>query len=362
MSSSAATSSHLKFRPESPDFARGAFTYSGQFSGNAFADFLLGAPSAGQVGLGRGDEDGRTTWAHFFAQDDWRVTPALTVNAGLRVEFNRHMEAVDNRLSTVDLNVPGGRFVIASDSRGQLSPEAGALLPSIPIPWVPSSEANWDASLLRPSYKRVAPRLGFAYRLPGERDTVVRGAFGIFLNQWAYSVQQSLARNLPFFLTKNISVPSDAKTPPYSTATMLQTNSTGTIGASIMDWDYRVEYNQTYTLDVQHALTPRTSVELSLLASRTVGADSSTYRNIPQPGPGSVDERRPIPQLGPVSAIRWDGWGLYHAATARFEHRVADGLTIGANYTLSKSMDDASDPGATVAEANIPQNVYDQIR
>ena len=57
-------------------------------------------------------------------------------------------------------------------------------------------------------------------------------------------------------------------------------DATGAVGASIMDWDYRVEYNQTYTLDAQHALTPRTSLEVSFLASRTVGADSATVRNV----------------------------------------------------------------------------------
>ena len=143
---------------------------------------------------------------------------------------------------------------------------------------------------------------------------------------------------------------------------MLTSDATGAVGASIMDWDYRVEYNQTYTLDVQHAFTPRTSVEVSVLASRTVGADSSTVRNIPQPGPGAIAPRRPVPELGPITAIRWDGWGLYHSATVRLDHRMRGGASLGANYTLSKSMDDASDPGATVAEANVPQDVYDERR
>jgi hypothetical protein len=350
---------HFAFRPETPDFARGAFTYSGQFTGSPFADFLLGMPAVGQVGLGRGDENGRTTWAHFFAQDDWRVTEGLTINAGLRIELNRHMEAVDNRLSTVDLNVPGGRFVIASDDRGQINAGAYPLLSSIPIPWVASSDAGWDPSLLRPSCRRAAPRLGFAYRVPHVRETVVRGAFGIFLNQWAYSVQQAFARNLPFFFNKTIAVPFDARVPTFTTSSMLTSDATGTVGASIMDWDYRVEYNQTYTLDVQHALTPRTSMELSVLASRTVGADSATMRNIPPPGPGPIGPRRPVPQLGPINAIRWDGYGLYHSATARLEHRLSGGLSVGANYTLSKSMDDGSDPGPTVAEANVPQDDND---
>ena len=54
---------HLQLRPEQPDNARGAFTYTGQFTGNAFADFLLGYPTSAVSGIGRGDENGRTQLA-----------------------------------------------------------------------------------------------------------------------------------------------------------------------------------------------------------------------------------------------------------------------------------------------------------
>ena len=70
---------HLQLRPEQPDNARGAFTYTGQFTGNAFADFLLGYPTSATSGIGRGDEDGRTNWLHLYAQDDWQVRDNLTV-------------------------------------------------------------------------------------------------------------------------------------------------------------------------------------------------------------------------------------------------------------------------------------------
>ena len=78
---------HLQFKPEQPDNARGAFTYTGQFSGNAFADFLLGYPTSAVAGIGRGDQNGSTNWLHLFAQDDWRIRRNLTVNVGLRYEL-----------------------------------------------------------------------------------------------------------------------------------------------------------------------------------------------------------------------------------------------------------------------------------
>jgi hypothetical protein len=175
---------HLQFRPEQPDNARGAFTYTGQFTGNALADFLLGYPTSAVSGIGRGDQDGRTNWAHLFVQDDWRVRSNLTVNLGLRYEYNQHMRDTSNRLSSVDYLAPGGRFVIASDDSGAINPEAQELLPLMPLPYVTSEEAGWERGLLSPSKLRLAPRSGFALSLADER-AVIRGGYGVFLNQWA---------------------------------------------------------------------------------------------------------------------------------------------------------------------------------
>ncbi|HEY7191062.1 MAG TPA: carboxypeptidase-like regulatory domain-containing protein, partial [Vicinamibacterales bacterium] len=219
---------HLALRPEQPDNARGTFVYTGQFSGSPFADFLLGYPTSASVGIGRGDEDGRTTWMHVYAQDDWRARRNLTLNLGLRYELNQHMYDVNNRLSSVDLSVPGGRFIVASDARGNLDPSAAALLPAIPLPVVSSADAGWGRGLLEPSHVRLAPRTGFALSL-GDR-AVIRGGYGVFLNQWAYSVQTAFARNLPFFFAKQVDVPNDVRVPTLRTADMLVGGNAGTIG------------------------------------------------------------------------------------------------------------------------------------
>jgi len=211
---------HLQFRPEQPDNARGAFTYTGQFTGNAFADFLLGYPTTAVTGIGRGDENGRTNWFHLFAQDDWRVRSNLTVNLGLRYEYNQHMRDEGNRLSSVDLDTPGGRYVIASDGDGVINSEAASLLPLIPVPYVTSADAGWDRGLLSPSKLRLAPRTGFALSFDRDR-AVVRGGYGIFLNQWAYSVQTAFARNLPYFFTRQVDVPTAQRVPSFQTRNIL---------------------------------------------------------------------------------------------------------------------------------------------
>jgi hypothetical protein len=98
-------------------------------------------------------------------------------------------------------------------------------------------------------------------------------------------------------------------------------------------------------------------VEIAFLRSSIVGADSSTILNVPDPGPGPIAPRRPFPALSGITAIRWDGYSLYNSLTLKATQRLARGLSFSANYTLSKSIDDASDPGATVYEANVPQDV-----
>ena len=347
---------HLRFRPEQPDNARGAFTYTGQFSGNAFADFLLGYPATAVAGIGRGDEDGRTNWIHLYAQDDWRIRRNLTINLGLRFEHNQHMQAVDYRLSSIDLDTPGGRYVIASDDEGAISPEASSLIARIPIPYVASADAGWDRSLLGPSAIRLAPRTGFALSLADDR-AVVRGGYGVFLNQWAYSVQTAFARNLPFFDTRQVDVPAAQRVPTSQTRDILANDSTVVVAPTIMDHAYAVEYTQTWSGGLQYELSSSTMAEVSYMGSWTLGADNGTVRNVPEPGAGSPQARRPIPALGPIRTIRFDGRSIYHGLTLRAEQRLRHNNSYTVSYTLSSSIDDASSPGATEAEANIPQNV-----
>ncbi len=345
---------YLKLRPVQADNARGAFSYSGQFSGNAFADFLLGYPTTAVSGIGRGDEDGRTNWLHVYAQDDWQVRDNLTLNLGLRYEFNQHMYDTSNRLSSIDLDA--ARFVIASDENDTIHPSASSLLPLVPVPYVTSNQAGWGRGLMDPSAVRLAPRLGFALSLDDSR-AVLRGGYGIFLNQWAYSVQTAFARNLPFFFVKQVDIPVTQTVPTFQTRNILTNNATGTIGGNIMDYAYSVEYSQTWSGGLQYALTPVTLLDLFYMGTWTLGADNATVHNIPEPGVGPIQARRPIPQLSRINAIRFDGKSIYHGITLKAERRLQNNFAYNVSYTWSDSKDDASSPGPTEAETNFPQNV-----
>jgi hypothetical protein len=124
-----------------------------------------------------------------------------------------------------------------------------------------------------------------------------------------------------------------------------------------MDYQYNVEYSQSWSAGVQHEWFPGTVLELSYLGTWTLGADNATIHNVPEPGPGPIQPRRPIPQLSRINAIRFDGKSIYHGLTLKAERRFRDNYAFNLNYTLSTSKDDASSPGPTESEANVPQNV-----
>ncbi len=93
------------------------------------------------------------------------------------------------------------------------------------------------------------------------------------------------------------------------------------------------------------------------MGSWTLGADNATVRNVPEPGSEAIQPRRPIPRLGPVRSIRFDGKSIYHGVTFKAKQRLRNNYADNVSYSLSTSKDDASSPGATEAETNVPQNV-----
>lgn len=345
-----------------PRTPRGSFTFTPRYTssaaglgdGNAFGDFLLGDPSSAQAGIGPGgSEYGRSLWTHFYAQDEWRINRSLTLTYGLRYEINGQMTDTQNRLSNIEVN----RFVIASDGNGEINPLANSLLGLIPVPYVTSKQAGYDRSLQLPNYHHIAPRVGLAWAVSDK--TVVRAGWGLFFNQAAYNIQTALTENLPFFFNKSVTTAATTPVPVLMTSNILTSTANGTIGGSSVEYPYRSEYADSWSLDLQHSFSSNWVMTVSYFGSHVSGADNSTYLNVPLPGPGAVDPRRPDPLLSGFKAIRWDGWSIYHSGTLKMEKRMSHGLSMNASYTWSKSIDDASDVGSTFSETNIPQDVYD---
>ncbi len=134
------------------------FNFNGQYTGNPFADFLLGYASAASLSKWA-ELEFRTRYTHFFVQDDWRVTPRLTINAGLRYELSPPPVERLDRIVNFDMDTdPANPRLVAAGEEGDDY----------------ASRALQDVN-----YTMLAPRVGVAYSLPGEK-TVVRGGWGVF--------------------------------------------------------------------------------------------------------------------------------------------------------------------------------------
>jgi Carboxypeptidase regulatory-like domain len=343
---------HLNFNPSYPNDARGVYTYSGVYSGNPLADFLLGDPSQAQVGIGEGAENAHTSWAHFYVEDGWKPTAGLKLDFGLRYEFNQNLLARQNQTSDIDLHAPGGPAFVVAGNPASLSAAAAAIAAVSPLPVVSAASVGFNDSLLAPKSIRLSPRIGLAWTIPGSGQTVFRAGFGIYTNQAAYSILQNLAENVPFFLVKTVGNPSSK--PLYTTENILTFNPTGAIGANSVNQGFAIEYNEVWNAAIQRKIGSSTSVEVSYVGSRTVHADSATAVNVPM----AFEGPRPFPQLNAFTTIRWDGWATFNGLTLRTTRRFTRSLSFDVSYTRSKSIDDGSDAGTTNAEYNLPQNPY----
>jgi hypothetical protein len=351
---------HLDVEPVNAQNARGTFAftpkYTGIATGNALGDFLLGAPTQGSgASQGRGNLQGRTDWVHLYIEDGWQIVPSLKLDIGVRYEYNKNVTDANNNMAIINTLVPGGEFVIASNSQGRISPSAAALMSDIPIPYITSAQAGWDSSLLQGRPLRLAPRIGLAWALP-DHKTVIRSGFGIYTNQAAYNIIQNAALNLPFYFAKTVTNSAVAGIPVHTTEDIL--TASGSVSANNINHNFKIEYNNVWNLTVERSLSSTTSFQAQYIGSYTVHADNETYQNlfpdnVLNPGPLHV---RPIPQMSGFPSVTWDGWEKYHALALTFTQRPWRGLTLNATYTWSKALDDASNPGADNAEPNFPQD------
>ncbi len=350
---------HLNFDPVNAQNARGAFQFTGKWTGNALGDFLLGDPNQGSgSSLGRGNLMGSTDWVHLYIEDGWQITSSLKLDIGVRYEYNRNVTDANNNMSIINTMVPGGEIVIASNNAGQLSTSASSLVGNIPsgLAFVTSKQAGWNSSLLTARPLRLAPRIGLAWALP-DHKTVIRSGFGIYTNQAAYSIIQSAAQNLPFYIAKTVNNSNAGGAVLYNTENIL--TASGSFSGNNINHDFKIEYNNVWNLSIQRSLSPTTSLQAQYVGSYTVHADNETYQNLfPNNGlnPASGLHVRPIPQMSGFPTITWDGWEKYHALSLTLAQHVWRGLGVNATYTWSKALDDASNPGPDNAGPNFPQD------
>src|SRR5580698_1665171 len=195
---------HEEFTLFEPSAPRGTLNFGSDFTdnpaspttgGEAYATFLLGIPDAGQITNLHTVDYRRPVYA-FYAEDDFRATPRLTLNLGLRYELFTTVKARNNEQANFDFATAS--LIVPAGQNTQLTPFLAA---NIPI------ERTASAGLIPPDLKDFAPRLGMAYEI--SKKLVMRAGYGIFYGgdeNGPYS-NPSPGFNPPFFVTQNYSQP-----------------------------------------------------------------------------------------------------------------------------------------------------------
>ncbi|HEV8159195.1 MAG TPA: TonB-dependent receptor [Pyrinomonadaceae bacterium] len=322
----------------------------GRINFNNLADFLAGVVSPNGTVLLRGDTR-RETFTNnfgFFAQDDWKITSRLTLNLGLRYEYLGVLQEKENRLSN---------FLF---DRGLVRVGESGL-----------------SSVWKPDYNNFAPRLGFAYDVFGKGKTIVRGAVGLYYDTPSqdYFLLQSFQNGGPgslglnplpglgvFNLTPTAPIPFGSNVSIFGAAA--GGLPTSNIALFATDINQRTPYIFNYNANVQQQLFKDTVLQVSYVGSQ--GRKLYRVRDINQatPGPAATRQsRRPFngrfPQYSFINYLEASASSNYNAFQANVRQRLTSGLNLNVSYTLSKSIDDASNGiyGGTRG-VSFPQDSY----
>ncbi|HKQ78279.1 MAG TPA: TonB-dependent receptor [Blastocatellia bacterium] len=332
----------------------GLDTYSSQFSRPAgaaannlynLADFMFGARSQYEladllvVNL-------RQRLHYAYLQDDFKVSPKLTLNLGVRYEFSTPLYENQNRLSNYD---PQTNSIIRA--------KGGSL---------------YDRGLVDPDYNNFAPRIGFAYNLFDK--TVIRGGYGVgyvYFNRLGSA--DLLATNFPQITRANITQTAPSATNPRCAGNNFagcfrptQDGYPSGLPNNVTLYiprDKRTPYIQNWQLSIQRELTASMLIDVAYVGNHAVKqvllADLNQARpnNIGENTP--LNDRRPIRGFGSISAVLPAGDSNYHALQVKFERRFSRGLYVLNSFTWSKAIDNG---GQVLEEPNgntgTPQNVY----
>ena len=371
------------FQPASP---RGNLSFGPQFTanpatgggGSGFASFLIGLTGGGGINNLHNVDYFRQTYA-FYGQDDWKVTPKLTLNLGLRYELFGNVTERHDQLATFDLTNPSTpTLIVPKGQNQQLTPLVASFV---------KISATGSKNLIKTDLNNFAPRVGFAYQLFPK--SVLRAGYGIFYGgqeNGPYS-NPSPGFNPPFFKNEAFSGPcslASANPALFTTGSNNQdcavnglSNLPGNIPGSgslsvgfptnglvdpntpvffSVDQNLRTPYMQQWHFGVQQELPGNSVLEITYGGSK--GTKLFTFFNgnqaMPTTDSSSFASRRPIRQIDPATGdythvfdtgIDWfrsTGKSNYHSLQTHYEKRFSHGLEMGASYTWAHSIDIAS--------------------
>lgn len=320
-------------------------------SGDGLASFLIGGANSASIQI----SDQIKTRAFYlagYAQDDWRVTNRLTVNLGLRWETELPRRSVDDSQNSFDprrLNpVSGTPGVVTFSGRNGVPRNA--------------FQTDWN---------NLGPRIGFAYRLPFQRETVIRAGFGAFFGSTVsntigdtastgFSTSASLVVPQAEFLTAldlRNGFPAAVRPQLNDSFGAVPLGQRPNLSVGFFKQDQVAPTSLQYNFNLQREVAADTVVELGYMAnvSHHLTANDLTLNQVRPElmGPGDAQARRPFPQFSNVYWINPSiGDSSYHGGYARLERRFSRGISVLAHYTFSKFLDDVAgadeygDPGS----------------
>ncbi len=311
---------------------RGDLNFNGDIAGNAFAAFLLGIPSQTDSPEGLPLTDSRQTRYGLYFLDDWKVGRKLTLNLGLRWEYNTSAVDVDGLWRSLDF-------------RHQVN-GLPVLLPAI---------RTQNYQFYTPEKKLFMPRVGFAYRATDK--WVIRGGGGIYYNVHQLNNYTILNLNPPLsgssaFVNTPVNGVLKPGTPVYSYQNPFGAlSSTSTINANTLNpdnWEPRI---MQWSFDIQRRLPFDSVLTVGYVGNHGVHIDNTVELNNPDPAPNTnstAQQRRPYQfvvdgpggPVRPLSRIRWldsGGQSWYHGLQADWQKRFSRGLQFNVAYTYSKA-------------------------
>ena len=307
-------------------------------TGSGFADFMLGLPaSSSKTSLSQGAPVLSYNEIGGFAQDTWRVTPRLTLTAGLRYDLFTNPVERENRQSNF---VPGSQGFVGIANQGSTVALAG--------------QGGVSSGILNTQSKNFSPRVSVAYRI-GEK-TVVRGAYGLFyFDEQGTGGSARLFLNYPDITTNTANCTSTV--PCLSTSTGIP----NTPGAGVLPQiTYMPVSNPTsniqqWNLTLERQLSSALVVRGSYVGSHGGDLNIALNPDTAYPGPGAVAARQPYTAYASISG--WEPLGIsnYNGLQLSAEERMTNGLYFLAAYTYSRSLDDG--PGGNSSSSESRSNV-----
>jgi hypothetical protein len=342
----------------------GEFTFNGNFSGNPWADFLLGTPVQSAIADLRKDNDGRAVHYKAYVQDSFRLSTRLTLDYGVRWEFHPGYTDAGLNIGNFDRSVPRtGRVIIPSDPEAPsfIGPGVRATINACPgpaingvgcTPIVTAKEAGLPEGLRENYYAQFLPRLGLAFRVNDK--TTLRASAGMYNMILMGSVFFSLTSTVQSDVRSFQNVASDGK--PIFTLPATRTGSSGVNTGSVGTFEFRTA-NQIdfrppqmyqWSLSIDRQIAPSMGMRLSYIGNKSSHMPWAPDINQPQSSTSYYSQRpltdRPFPHWGLIYSRDAGANSTYNALQLELNRRFSKGLSFNSSYTFAKNLADNAGP------------------